>query len=80
MTISTAKVLDSESALSEFTAATAQAPAPARAFPRRRAGTGRAVKAKPRRARVDWYTLGVILLILASGAVCLYRLAWAMQP
>jgi len=68
MTISTAEVLEKSAALSEFTAASDQP-----------VSIERAVTAN-RRVRVDWYALGVILLILASGAVCLYRLAWAMQP
>ena len=78
MTISTATVLENNSALSEFTAAAA-APAPASPVP---ALSVRAVvRTVPvRRVHIDWYTLSVLLLILASGAVCLYRLAWAMQP
>ncbi len=33
-----------------------------------------------RRARIDWYALAVVLLMLVSGAVCLWRLLWAIQP
>ena len=83
MTISTAEALESAD-FSEFTAAAPpafMAPAlPAISEPSEQlVRIERAATAK-RRARVDWYTLGIILLILASGAVCIYRLAWAMQP
>ena len=86
MAISTAKVVESNLTLSEFTAVpVAPAPAPlvraaAQVLPGRRVRTGPAVTAKRRRVRVDWHLLGVILLILTSAAVCIYRLAWAMQP
>lgn len=33
-----------------------------------------------RSRRVDWYEIAVIGLILACGALCVYRLAWAIQP
>jgi hypothetical protein len=33
-----------------------------------------------RQARPDWYTLAIVLLILASAALCFYRLMWAIQP
>ena len=84
MTTSAANILESSTALSEFTAAPAT-PVPlttrpaARAIPARQARTGRTAAAK-RWVRVDWYALGVILLMLAAGAVCIYRIAWAMQP
>lgn len=33
-----------------------------------------------RRVRMDWYQIAVILLILSCAALCIYRLAWAVQP
>ncbi len=84
MAISTAKVVESSAALSEFagspTAPVRPARVPARVLPSRRVRTGPAVTAKRRRVRVDWYLLCVILLILTSASVCIYRLAWATQP
>ena len=86
MAISTAKVLESNLALSEFAGSpTTPVPAPtmraaARVLPDLRIETGPAVTAKRRRVRVDWHLLGILLLILTSAAVCIYRLAWAMQP
>ena len=85
MAINTAE-LESDAALLERTAApTAPAPATrarmaARGTPVRRGVTERAATAKRRRVRVDWYLIGVLLLILSSGAVCLDRLLWAVQP
>ena len=43
-------------------------------------GTASPCTKTARRARIDWHALAVVLLMLVSGAVCLYRLLWAMQP
>ena len=41
--------------------------------------TGRQpVARKP--AQRDWYMLAIVLLILASAALCFRRLMWAIQP
>lgn len=48
-----------------------------------RAGRRQAVSARRtsrRRVRLDWEAIAVILLILVSGAICIYRLFWSMQP
>lgn len=33
-----------------------------------------------RRVRIDWYQIAVIFLILSCAALCIYRLASAVQP
>ena len=80
MTVSTAEIssndLNNGAAFLEFAAAPAALPAIA-APP---AKNERLVAAKRQRLYAHGYTLGVVLLILASGAECVYRLAWAMQP
>ena len=58
---------------------TADAP-DTRAARRKAAKIARTATAKRRRARIDWYALGILLLILLSGAVTVYRLLWSMQP
>lgn len=52
------------------------------------AGTLRYAKASPttfptrkyRTFRLDWYELGVIILMLTSAAICSSRLIWAIRP
>ena len=40
----------------------------------------RIAAAKWERVCAQGYTLGVVLLMMASSAECFYRLVWAMQP
>ena len=75
MAINTVEVLDSSAAYSE----TATAPAPLGLEVTVGVTPDRAVTAR-RRVRVDWYLIGVLLLLLLSGAACFCRLAWAAHP
>ena len=91
MTVNTIE-LDSSAALSEILTA----PAPiglddltitvARPIPIRQVTLGRFATPKRqhvtmrRRVRVDWYLIGILLLLLSSAAVCVCRLAGAVHP
>ncbi|MGI4789424.1 MAG: hypothetical protein ACRYFS_11315 [Janthinobacterium lividum] len=33
-----------------------------------------------RRLQIGWYGIAIVTLILSCGALCIYRLMWAIQP